>query len=210
MPRYVTELVGTYFLVLFVGLAVVPASPFAPLTIGLGLTALVYMGGPVSGAHYNPAVTIAFRVQGHMRSGDLFPYLAVQFVGAALATLTVGMLLGATFAPAPAVDASIGAVLAVEFVFTFLLMLVILNVAVPEEVKGNQYYGVAIGLTIAAAAFAGGGISGGAYNPAVGLGTALVHGFAGHEWIYLVGPIAGSLAAVPVFALQRGVPTRRD
>ncbi len=203
MPRYVTEFLGTYFLVLFIGLAVVPASSFAPLTIGLGLTVLVYMGGPVSGAHYNPAVTIAFRVQGHMRSNDLVPYLAVQFAGAALATLTVGLILGTTFAPAPDPEASVLAVLAVEFLFTFLLMLVILNVAVPEEVQGNHYYGVAIGFTIAAAAFAGGAISGGAYNPAVGLGTALAHGFAGHEWVYLVGPVAGSVASVPVFALQQ-------
>jgi len=203
LARATMEFVGTYFLVLFIGLTVVPGHATAPLAIGLGLTALVYMGRPLSGAHYNPAVTVALWVHGSMHRPDLVPYLVAQFGGAMAATATVGVALGTTFALGPAPEASLAAVMAVEFVFTLLLLLVIFHVAVDEAVEGNDYYGLAIGLTIAAAAAAGGGISGGAYNPAVGIGSALVHGLAGHEWVYAVAPLAGGLAAIPLYQLSR-------
>ncbi len=208
MPRYLTEFVGTFFLVLIIGLTVVPGSPMAPLAIGLGLAALVFMGGPISGAHYNPAVTVALRVQGALPTRDLVPYLVAQVVGGTLAALAVMHILGTGFMPAPSADAGLVSVLLVEFFFTFMLVLVILNVAVSGAVQGNSYFGLAIGLTITAGAFAGGPISGGAFNPAVGLGPALAGlaagaGFPAHLWIYLVAPIAGGLAAVPVYTIQQ-------
>jgi aquaporin Z len=210
MDRWVTEFLGTFFLALIIGTSVLADPVSAPLAIGLGLTALVYMGGPVSGAHYNPAVTLAFLLQGGaMRRSDFLPYLVAQSLGAIVAAVVVGLVSGATFSPAPDPGRPLGAALVVEYLFTLLLMLVILNVAIPAEVKGNGYYGVAIGFVIGGAIFAGGGVSGAAYNPAVGVGMAIVHGLRGHEWIYVVGPIAGALSAVPIFALQhRGHPER--
>jgi len=218
MPRYLTEFVGTFFLVLIIGLTVVPGSPLAPLAIGLGLAALVFMGGPISGAHYNPAVSVALRLQGALPSKDFIPYLVAQVTGGLLAALAVFHILGASFMPAPSADAGMVSILLVEFFFTFMLVLVILNVAVSDAVQGNSYYGLAIGLTIAAGAAAGGPISGGAFNPAVGLGPALAGvltgaGFPAHVWMYLVAPVAGGLAAVPVYSIMQsgqGAPPTTD
>src|SRR5439155_24002809 len=119
---------------------------------------------------------------------------------ATVAALTVRTDKGQTFAPAPAADATVVGALLVEILYTFALALVVLNVATARKTEGNSYYGLAIGFTITAAAFAGGGISGGAFNPAVGFGPALIDAFNGgqsmhHLWIYLVGPFAGGALA---------------
>lgn len=203
MKAYLTELIGTFFLVLAIGLT------GNPIAIGCMLMVMVYMGGHVSGAHYNPAVTIALIVQGAIEVGEALKYILFQLGGAILAALAVLWLSGATFAPAPGTEADMLQALGVEIFFTFALVLVILNVAVSEATKGNSYYGLAIGFTVLAAAFAGGGISGGAYNPAVGLGPVLVDalfggGSFGHVWLYLVGPIVGGVLAVYVFKMQEG------
>ncbi|MDH4132259.1 MAG: aquaporin, partial [Gemmatimonadota bacterium] len=94
-----------------------------------------------------------------------------------------------------------------EVLFTFALCLVVLNVATSKKTSGNSYYGLAIGFTVVVGAFAGGGVSGGAYNPAVGLGLNLVHGMVagagmGHAWLYLVGPLLGGALAATVFKVQ--------
>lgn len=209
MNRYVTELIGTYFLVLIIGMVVVDGSPSAPLAIGLGLTALVYMGGHVSGAHYNPAVTIALYLRGAAARRDVLPYMAAQIFGAWLGATTVQLLTGETFAPAPGVDGFAAPLLA-EILATFALCLVILNVATSKRTDGNEYYGVAIGFTVTAFAYAVGGLSGGAFNPAVGTGPILVDTMAGdgslsNLWLYWVGPVLGGLGAVPVFRLQEGL-----
>lgn len=207
MARLVTEFIGTFFLVFVIGLSVLSGSPFAPITIGAGLMVLVYMGGHVSGAHYNPAVTLAIALRKKMPAADIGPYIAAQVFGAIVAGLAVRAVTGDTFAPAPGGDVTPIAALLVECLFTFLLALVVLNVAVSDRTKGNSYYGLAIGFTVAAAAGAGGGISGGAFNPAVGLGPTIVHALAGDGswaaiWLYLLGPLAGGAAAAAVFAFQ--------
>ncbi|MEM6646316.1 MAG: aquaporin [Bacteroidota bacterium] len=207
MKKYLTEFIGTFFLVLTIGLAVASGSPLAPLAIGSALMVLVYMGGHVSGAHYNPAVTIAIVALGKMERSEVLPYIGAQVVGAFAAAATSFVIAGETFAPAPAADASMLAVLLVEFLFTFMLVLVILNVAASKATESNSYYGLAIGFTITAAAFVGGGISGGAYNPAVGIGSVVMNALAGDGgfadlWIYLVAPIAGGLLATVIFNIQ--------
>ncbi|MEM1093365.1 MAG: aquaporin [Bacteroidota bacterium] len=207
MKKYLTEFIGTFFLVLTIGLAVASGSPLAPLAIGSALMVLVYMGGHVSGAHYNPAVTIAIVALGKMERADVLPYIGAQIVGAFAAAATSFLIVGSTFAPAPAAEAPMLAVLLVEFLFTFMLVLVIMNVAVAKATEGNGFYGLAIGFTVTAAAFAGGGISGGAFNPAVGIGPIVMNALAGDGgfadlWIYLVAPIAGGLAAMLVFNIQ--------
>jgi aquaporin Z len=207
VDRYVTEVIGTFFLVFTIGMVVIAGIASAPLAIGSMLMVMVYMGGHVSGAHYNPAVTIAVWLRGALAKGDVLPYVAAQVFGAWLAASAVNLITGRTFAPAPGADYGLGAVMLAEILVTFALVLVVLHVATTPDTKGNSYFGLAIGFTVAAGAFAVGGVSGGAFNPAVGIGPILVDtlmgsGSIGNLWIYIVAPVLGGLAAVPVFKLQ--------
>ena len=207
MSRYVTEFVGTFFLVLTIGLTVMNGTPMAPLAIGSVLMAMVYMGGHISGAHYNPAVSVAILIRGKMEARDLVPYVLAQLSGAILASLTVMLIVGDTFAPAPAPEAGLVVVLLSEALFTFALSLVILNVATDDATAGNSYYGLAIGFTVMAGAFAVGATSGGVFNPAVGTGPILIDALLGggiwdHLWIYWAGPVLGGVAAAGAFDLQ--------
>ncbi len=212
MQNYLTEFLGTFFLVLTIGLTVLNGTPLAPLAIGSSLMVMVYMGGHVSGAHYNPAVSLAVFLRGKMASaGELVGYMVSQLLGAVAASLTVYAITGKTFAPAPGPSASPAAALLVELLYTFALALVVLNSAASAKTHGNSFYGLAIGFTIVVAAFAGGGISGGAFNPAVGTGPILVDaliggGRAGHLWLYWVGPFLGASGAALVFGLQERPP----
>lgn len=209
--KLVTEAIGTFFLVLTIGLVVTAGQPLAPIAIGSALMVMVYMGGSVSGAHYNPAVTFALLLRGKVTGAEAVAYVGAQLAGAVLAALAVLGVTGQTFMPAPAATASVGAVVLVEALFTFALALVVLNVATARETEGNSYFGLAIGFTVMAGAFAGGPISGGAFNPAVGLGPAFVHGLIGGQPIghvvwYIVGPLLGGALAAPVFAMQHPEP----
>jgi aquaporin Z len=212
MRNYVTEFVGTFFLVLTIGLTVLGGTQLAPLAIGCSLMIMVYMGGHVSGAHYNPAVSLAVFLRGKMASGgELVRYWLAQIAGALAAALVVRFIVGETFAPAPADGGRIGAALLVEFLYTFALALVVLNSAASAKTHGNSFYGLAIGFTIVVAAFAGGPISGGAFNPAVGIGPIAVHAMVGDGtwsflWIYLAGPLLGGAAAAAVFGVQEREP----
>lgn len=212
MRNYLTEFIGTFFLVLTIGLTVLGGTPLAPLAIGCALMVMVYMGGHVSGGHYNPAVTLAVWRRGSLAASQVLPYMVAQVVGAIAAALVVYFILGRTFAPAPAPGISIMKVLTVEFLFTFALALVVLNSATARETKGNSFYGLAIGFTVVVGAFAGGAVSGGAFNPAVGVGPILVDAALGsgslaNLWLYLVGPLAGGLAAAAVFEIQNPADT---
>ena len=128
MARYLTELIGTFFLVFTIGMTAVAGLAAAPIAIGCTLRVRVYMGGHGSGAHYNPAVSLAILMRGKMDSRDFVPYLIAQVLGATLAAGAVLMILGSTFAPAPAQDAGLFSVLLSEFLFTFALALVVLHV----------------------------------------------------------------------------------
>jgi aquaporin Z len=212
MRNYLTEFIGTFFLVLTIGLTVIVGTPLAPLAIGSALMVMVYMGGHISGGHYNPAVSLAVFLQGRMASaGELVGYWASQVAGAIAASLVVYAILGQTFAPAPAPGASALAALLVEFLYTFALCLVVLNAAASAKTHGNSFYGIAIGFTIVVAASAGGPVSGGAFNPAVGIGPILVHALLGGGgwgalWLYLVGPLFGGALASAVFTIQDRPP----
>jgi aquaporin Z len=206
--KLLTELIGTFFLVLTIGLTVTAGLPLAPLAIGSALMVMVYMGGAVSGAHYNPAVTLAVLLRREIGIVEAAEYMGAQIIGAAAAAFTVYAIVGQTFMPAPAATASVGTALLVEALFTFALALVVLNVATARETAGNSYFGLAIGLTVMVGAFAGGPISGGAFNPAVGLGPAIATALLGggsisHVWLYVAGPLLGSAVAAGVFRLQR-------
>lgn len=207
MKVALTEFVGTFLFVFTIALAVASGSPLTPLAIGGMLMVMVYMGGHISGGHFNPAVTVAVFMRGAMPSKSFVPYILSQLGGATLAAYVARMVTGQTFAPTPGAGVGIGAALMVEIIFTFALVLVVLNVAVAKRVQGNSYYGLAIGFTIVAAAIAGGGISGGAFNPAVAFGPTLVHTVYGGGawtalWLYFVGPVAGGALAAMVFGVQ--------
>jgi aquaporin Z len=210
MRNYLTEFIGTFFLCLTVGMTVLNGTPLAPLAIGSSLMIMVYMGGHISGGHYNPAVSLAVLLRGALPAAQFIPYVVSQLLGAAAAGLVTQLIMGNTAAPAPSVDATTMAATLNEVLFTFALCLVVLNVATSSKTKGNSYYGLAIGFTVVVGAFAGGGVSGGAYNPAVGLGLNLVHGLLtgasmGHVWLYLVGPLVGGALAALVFRVQEEV-----
>jgi len=205
MGKYITEFIGTFFLVLTVFLTVTNGTPLAPLAIGSVLMVMVYMGGNISGGHYNPAVTLGVMMRGKIEMSEAVKYWIYQLLGGIVAALVGGWLSGASFAPAP--SASALPALAAEFIFTFALVLVVLDTATADESEGNSYFGLAIGFTVMVGAFAVGGISGGAFNPAVGLGPIIVDGvmnggsFA-NAWLYLVGPLLGGAAAAYVFKMQ--------
>jgi aquaporin Z len=208
MDRYLTELIGTFFLVLAVGFTAVSGSAFGPLAIGSTLMVMVYMGGHVSGGHFNPAVSLGVFLRGKMEKADVIPYMAAQLIGAILAALVVIGMTDTPFAPAPGPGVGIVAMFAAELLYTFALVLVVLNTATHPDVEGNSFYGLAIGFTVAIGAWTVGPVSGGAFNPAVGTGPILVSAFSGGSlanlWLYLTAPFLGGLLAVPVFRLQSG------
>ena len=205
MRRYLTELIGTFFLVFTVGCCVLGKVPVAPLAIGAILMVMIYAGGHISGGHYNPAVTLAVLVRGKIDRIDAAGYWIAQIVGGVLGALTAKYVVN----PPPVTALSptgreIGAALLAEALFTFALCYVVLNVATSRDHPGNNFYGLAIGFTVAAGAFAVGGISGGAFNPAVAVGAATIGLFAWAKiWIWLLAEvIAGALAGVVFLALN--------
>jgi aquaporin Z len=207
MRAYVTEFIGIYFLVLTIGFTALGGTPFAGLAIGASLMVMVYMGGHISGAHYNPAVSVACAMRKKLPWSEVPPYIAAQLAGAVAAALTVRGILGQTFIIAPAEGIGATAAIAIEALYTFALALVVLNVATIQKTKGNSFYGLAIGFTIVVAAYAGGPLSGGAFNPGVGFGPILVHsifadGTLGDLWIYVVGPLIGAVGAAGAFGIQ--------
>lgn len=198
--KLVVEAIGTYFLVLTIGLVVLTpgAGAIAPLAIGSALMALVYAGGHISGAHYNPAVTLAVLLRGKATGAELVGYWVAQISGGVLAALSVRAL--GVEGPAGVADFAVGPALLAEFLFTFALAYVILNVATTRGTTGNSYYGLAIGFTVAAGAAAVGGISGAAFNPAVAIGVTVLGITApGFLWVYFVANLAGGVAAAVVF-----------
>lgn len=200
IKKYITEFIGTFFLVLTIGCTVIPGSAgvIAPLAIGAVLLVMIYAGGHVSGAHYNPAVTLAVFLRGRCTSKDLAPYWLAQILGALAAAFVAIFLVGSN--AAPMVIKNVPAALVAEFLFTFALAYVVLNVATAKANSGNSFYGVAIGLTVMAGAFSVGAISGGAFNPAVAIGAAAMNLVSITDiWIHIVANLAGGVAAALVF-----------
>src|ERR1700704_5486273 len=206
--KYAVEGIGTFFLVFTVGAAVGSGSPLAPLGIGAVLMVMVYAGGHLSGGHYNPAVTLAVLVRGRIKVRDAVAYWFVQLGAGLLAALVVRDILDpvqlARHATMTLSGHTVVAAFVVEMLFTFALCYVVLNVATSKSHPDNSFYGLAIGFTVVAGAFAVGAISGGAFNPAVSLGAAVMGMFAWPTlWIYLVAQaLAGIAAGVTFLALN--------
>ena len=200
MKKYLVEFIGTFFLVLTVGMCVIEpgAGSLAPLAIGAALMVMVYAGGHVSGGHYNPAVTLAVWLRGKCPQDDVLPYIGAQLAGGISACMTVLALKGdPTVTPQ---DINIFPALIAELLGTFALCYVVLNVATAKSTAGNSFYGLAIGFTVVVMAFALGGISGGAFNPAVATGITVMHlEKAANIWIYLVANFGGGALAAVAF-----------
>jgi len=206
MKKLIVELIGTFFLVFTVGTCVVnpSAGVIAPLAIGAALMVMVYAGGHISGAHFNPAVTTAVALRGRLPLAEVPGYFIAQLLGAALAAGAALYLKGANQAMGGSPVYDLGQIALAEFLFTFALAYVVLNVATAKANAGNSFYGLAIGFTVAAGAFAVGPISGAAFNPAVATGC-LIMGLlpAGKFLVYIIVElIAGTLAAVVFKALN--------
>ena len=175
------------------------AGSFAPLAIGSILMVMIYAGGHISGGHYNPAVSLGAMIRGAMPASDLIPYWVAQLLGGAIAPLVAIPMLVSIDAP-DAVTGRLDVVpsLIAEFLGTFALVWVVLHTATAKGTEGNSNYGLAIGFTVLACAYALGGVSGGAFNPAVatGISIAEIKSFS-DIWVYLVANLgAGAVAAL--------------
>ena len=194
MKTYIVEFIGTFFLVL-------GAAMYGAVGATLCLMVMIYAGGHISGAHFNPAVTLAMMIRGKATLKEAVPYWIAQFAGAIVAAVIACYLFGkegmGNCAVAP--DGTLKA-LAAEMIGTFALAYVVLNVATTTGTKGNSFYGLAIAGTVFAMAVTIGSFSGGAFNPAVGVGLSIQKSFCWEQiWIYFVGPLAGGALAAIVF-----------
>jgi aquaporin Z len=203
--KYAVELIGTFFLVFTVAVSSLSRGTFTPLAAGAALMVMVYAGGHISGGHYNPAVTMAALWRRRIRLADAGAYWIVQLA----AGLIAGVLAHAVVNPGSVTmlhpsGRALAAAAVVEFLFTFALCYVVLNVATSKDQLDNSFFGLAIGFTVVAGAFAAGGISGGAFNPAVSLGAAAGGLFAWSTlWVYIVvQAVAGITAGLTFVALN--------
>ncbi len=194
--KLITEFLGTFFLVTVVSFT------GNPLAIGGVLLALVYGGGHISGAHFNPAVTLAVYLRKKISQTEALYYVAVQMLGALTAAALYLVTHHTFFILQPSAQTTWPIAFILELIFTFLLARTVLAVAVDSRVKGNQYFGLAIGAALFVGAAVTGPLSGGALNPAVGVGPLLldINHLAAHlplVVLYIAGPLAGgALAAI--------------
>lgn len=198
MNKLFIEFLGAFFLVLVIALT------GNPLAIGAVLTALLYMGYYISGGNYNPAVSLALLIAKKINSQTTVYYMIAQILGGFAATIVYFVLTGKYFIPQPGQEIAVLPIFIIEVLFTFLLATVVLHVAATEKTKGNNYFGIAIGFTVMAIAFAGGPISGGVFNPAVAVGPILFN-FSSlslnlqNLLIYIISPLAGGALAGIVY-----------
>ena len=205
--KYVVEFVGTFFLLMAITMAVSGGlGNLAPIAIGSMLMVMVYAGGHISGAHFNPAVSVAIYLRGKLNGGDLLPYMVAQFLGGTLAVMLSGFLLESMGVPeATPKELDVFPALIAEVIGTIALVYVILNVATALRTAGNSFYGLAIGFTVTACAYAFGSISGGAFNPAVALGITMA-GYVSWStiWIFIVANFVGGALAAFLFQYVNG------
>ena len=200
MNKYLTEFIGTFFLILVIGLT------GNPLAIGAVLMVMVFMGGHVSGGHYNPAVSLAILMRGKMEAKEMIIYWVFQILGALVAAFVCFIFTDKTIQVMPAAGLDAWKAVLAEILGTFALVSVVLNVATSKGTEGNSFYGLAIGFTVLAFAFAFGPISGGAFNPAVAIGPIIVDTIKGGTtmgtiWIYLVGCFGGGALGAIVYRM---------
>lgn len=212
--KLLAEFIGTFFLVLVICMtALDPNLPagLAPIAIAAVLAALIFALGHVSGAHFNPIVTLAFTVRRGMPRSETGPFMLVQIAAAVAASLASAWVareaLGVEELAIAPLELKIVPTMILETLFSFALVLVILNVATARKQVGNHFFGLAIGLVVLAGAYVAGPVSGGAFNPAVtfDLGTLGIADWS-DVWMHFCGQIAGGLLAVAAFTVIEGRP----
>lgn len=199
-PKTIAETIGTLLLVFTIQVAVASGSDLAPLAIGAILVAVVFAAGPVSGGQFNPAVTLAIVLRGGMTVAEMIPYWVAQLLGGILGALLGGTVSGSFATVAMGSDGvTLFQALLAELVVTFALCFVVLSVATNPKADGNSYFGLAIGLVVMSGAVGVGGISGGAFNPAVALGLSVSSGAKNIAYAFMVSAanlVAGAIASV--------------
>jgi aquaporin Z len=203
MNKYIVEFIGTFFLVLTIGCCVINhggPGVIPPLAIGSALMVMIFAGGHISGGHFNPAVTLGVCLRGRCAPKDVLPYWIFQVLGAIAAAFAAKFLRGEGSLSDKPLD--VNQALLAEFLFTFALVYVVLNVATAKGTANNSFYGLAIGFTVLVGAFAVGDISGGAFNPAVAVGVTVMGLSAwANLWIFLVANFLGGAVAAAFFKM---------
>lgn len=218
MNKYLAEFIGTFALV-FCGTGAIVIDHHTngaithvgiAITFGLIVMAMIYALGNISGAHLNPAVTLAFSLTKRFPASQIVPFILSQLLGALSASLVLHLLfpadqyLGATLPVGTAMQSFV-----LEFIMTFFLMLVIINVATGSKEQG-MFAGLAIGSTVLLEAMFAGPVSGASMNPARSFAPALISGTFDHLWIYIVAPISGAALAIPVFNVLHSKKNSND
>ena len=204
LRKLITEFIGTFFLILTIGMVVLSGKgDFAPLAIGSILMTMIFAGAHLSGAHYNPAVTLAVLLRGRMVLSEAIGYWVVQIVAAIAAAYVVQYFLAGSMPESSVVSQDPTRALIAEVIGTFALAYVVLNVATAKGTVGNMFYGLAIGFTVMSMAYAFGAISVGAFNPAVAIGAIFINLASwGEIWVYLVGCFGGAALAAIIFRIN--------
>ena len=189
MKKYVMEAVGAMLLLLTVSLI------GNPIATGMALVALVYMGGHISGGHYNPAISLGAWINGKLKTKEFGYYVLSQLIGGFVASIFYFLLIGKRYFAAPGVGVGYWKVMLLEMIFTFFLVFVALTFAMAPKLKTSQMYGLAIGFTLLAISFLGG-----TYNPMVSISSSLFDGcFLGtsiqHMPAYALGSFGGGAVA---------------
>tara|TARA_B100000795_G_C22799643_1_gene441162 strand:+ start:2731 stop:3663 length:933 start_codon:yes stop_codon:yes gene_type:complete len=217
IPKCACEFIGTFFLCSTVALSVGVGAELAALGIGLSLGCMVFALGHISGANFNPAVSLAIFLRGKLPLVTALAYVISQMAGGLLAAFIQKLVIEdwckdaddfvilsrSCISGYPSPDANVSWLTAfyVEVLFTLALALVVLNTATSKGTENNSFYGLAIGLTVTFGAIAGGSISGGAYNPAVGLALPLIHEVTEDAPLYFLGPLVGGALAALIFRM---------
>jgi len=199
--KLVTEFIGTFFLSLTICTAAVygSAGEYAPFGIASTLMVMIYAGGNISGAHYNPAVTVSIYLRGACLKDEVLPYIVSQVTAAISGALLVEYLLFPEGLSPQMANLGTDAVVA-ELLFTFALVYVILNVATTESTSGNGYYGAAIALVVFAGAITVGSISLASFNPAV-TSALIISGkiSIADSWMHFIPQFVGAILATCVY-----------
>lgn len=200
MKNYLVEFIGTMFWVLAFGFS---GNPFA---IGLTILAVIYIGAHVSGAHYNPALTLAFWFRKKIKSKQVIWYWVAQILGAFVGSLIFYIIQEKSFYPSPAEGVEWWKCILLELIFTSLICTVALTLITTKSLDNNFIYGLAVGSAVTASLYCVGPITGGVFNPAVYLGPMITNSFAGGDSIqyillYLIGPLGGGALAAIIYGL---------
>lgn len=213
--KLAAEFAGTFYLVAIIATVITRPTPpgahpdalLPAVAIGVGLAGLIYALGPVSKAHFNPAVTVTFAVAGDISAAVAAAYIIVQLLAGFLAALAAAGINDVAPGPAPASGTShrFARAFVAEALFTSMLVLVIMRIAMTPAGRNNHYSGTAIGAVVAAGICAVGPVSGAVFNPAVGSGLVLAQCSLGpcevarHLWVYWGGPLVGAAIGYGLF-----------